>query len=104
MRELSCQSRSLAYEVCCAAHSQDSSSVPADYESANTPLQHNDLEHVLPPCLAKIRKTNPDLASVLESWDRLSDPVKKGILAMVQASLASPDSSRTEAIDSMGPK
>jgi len=29
--------------------------------------------------------TPADLAKVIDSWDRLPDPVKKGIMAMIEA-------------------
>jgi len=41
---------------------------------------------VLAACLARIRENRPDLASVMEAWDGLSEAVKAGILAMVEAS------------------
>ena len=37
-------------------------------------------------CLAKIREQRPDLATVVEAWDGLSEAVRAGILAMVEAS------------------
>ena len=40
---------------------------------------------VLGSCLAKIREINPDLATVVATWDKLPEAVKAGILAMVRA-------------------
>ena len=40
---------------------------------------------VLASCLPKIRQNQPDLASVMASWDSLPKAVKAGILAMVEA-------------------
>jgi len=41
---------------------------------------------VLAACLARIRENRPDLAAVMGAWDGLSEPVKAGIVAMVEAS------------------
>jgi len=35
--------------------------------------------------LAKLLQKYPDLAGLIEAWPELSEPVKAGILAMVQA-------------------
>ena len=35
--------------------------------------------------LSEIRENDPDLAAVVEAWDRLPEAVKAGILAMVKA-------------------
>ena len=36
-------------------------------------------------CLAFLAEKMPDLAAVVEAWDRLPEAVKAGILAMVKA-------------------
>ena len=41
---------------------------------------------VLAACLARMRESRPDLAAVVETWDGLSQAVKAGIVAMVEAS------------------
>ena len=35
-------------------------------------------------CLAKLRQNRPDLAAVIEAWDRLPPAVRQGILAMAR--------------------
>ena len=35
--------------------------------------------------MAKIRKTDPDLATVMAAWHKLPEAIKAGILAMVRA-------------------
>jgi len=34
--------------------------------------------------LAKVRQDRPDLAALIEAWDRLPTALKQGILAMVR--------------------
>ena len=41
-------------------------------------------ENNLATCLARIRENRPDLATVAEHWDQLSEEVKAGIVAMVR--------------------
>jgi hypothetical protein len=35
------------------------------------------------------RQTTPDLATVIDAWDRLPEPVRAGIVAMVKAASGS---------------
>jgi len=37
-------------------------------------------------CLAFYKQNSPDLAAVIEGWERLPEPIKAGIVAMVQTS------------------
>ena len=37
-------------------------------------------------CLALLDRERPDLAAVVEAWDRLPEAVRVGVLAMVKAS------------------
>jgi hypothetical protein len=42
-------------------------------------------EGVLPSCLPKTAENGPDLRAVVEAWPSLSDPMKRAILALVNA-------------------
>jgi len=55
-------------------------------EGAETPSTYEKGDSCLALCLNQIRQNRPDLASVVEAWDGLSEAVKAGILAMVEAS------------------
>jgi len=50
------------------------------------PKTSEDAQNVLPSCLASLSEKSPDLATVIAAWPSLSEPVKAGILAMVNAS------------------
>ena len=43
----------------------------------------------LADCLALLRRESPDLARVVEAWPTLADPIRRAILAMVEASRTS---------------
>ena len=54
---------------------------------ANTAEQLTAIEKaVLAFCLAFYKQNSPDLAAVIEGWERLPEPIKAGIVAMVQTS------------------
>ena len=55
-------------------------------------------------CLDTIRKLLPDLAPVANLWNHLSSPMKKGILAMVQAATEPTGHDQPECHDSPEPK
>ncbi|HEX7450001.1 MAG TPA: hypothetical protein VF306_20745 [Pirellulales bacterium] len=37
-------------------------------------------------CLALLQQKTPDLAAVVRAWPSLPEPVRRGILAMIEAS------------------
>ena len=72
-----------------AAGLEPATSIP---QSGNRPRQHTikkdvteTSESALAFCLARIRETRPELATVMAAWDDLPETVKRGILAMVKA-------------------
>ena len=58
--------------------------VPPTPDAANT---SGDADSVLADCLAFLAEKMPDLAAVIEAWPTLPDPIRTGILAMVQATM-----------------
>ena len=55
------------------------SQLPDSIDTYNADSNH------LATSLATILQNHPELASVVESWSKLSEPVRAGILAMVRA-------------------
>ncbi len=58
---------------------------PGSLATSSTPATCDNHEKVLASCLALLTRTSPDLAKVVEHWDALPEPVRAGIVAMVQA-------------------
>jgi len=50
------------------------------------PKTSEDAQNVLPSCLASLSEKSPDLATVIAAWPNLSNDLRRGIVAMVNAS------------------
>ena len=57
---------------------------PPPSETPSSASASDNADSVFATCFAKLRQEQPDLATVLETWEKLPDAVKKGILAAVR--------------------
>jgi hypothetical protein len=59
----------------------------------SNPAKDKGLRQDIPPLAAPLPydtcQTDPDLAAVIDAWDRLPEAVRAGIVAMVRASVGS---------------
>jgi hypothetical protein len=59
---------------------------------STSPISHKKLRNQAPPLTAqgqRAESNDPDLAALIEAWDRLPEAIKAGIVAMVGATLNS---------------
>jgi hypothetical protein len=53
--------------------------------NSDTPITSDRSEISVADCVAFLARQSPDLAAVVEAWDRLPEPIRQGIVAMVRA-------------------
>jgi hypothetical protein len=58
---------------------------PAGDTSSVMPMTSDCNEIRVADCVAFLAENRPDLAAVVEAWDRLPDAIRQGIVAMVRA-------------------